>query len=188
MSELPANVDIWMIQRDLAHAPHCAFPDGYRMRFYQAGDGDTWLRIQTVTEQFEPPTRDTFEKSLYGTDDYRAQRIMFLVNPSGDDIGTISAWNDDEFDGREMGRIHWVAIVPAAQGRGLAKPMLSAALAVLREHGYNEAWLWTSTGRIAAINLYRQFGFVPAPRNEAEHVAIHAIAPLLKYSTGLDQP
>ena len=176
-----ANIDIWMIHRDLSRAPRFALPMGYRMRFYQAGDVDTWLRIQVAAEQFEAPTTNTFYESLDGNDAYRAARIMFLVDPTGRDIGTISAWNDDHFAGREMGRIHWVAIIPEAQGRGLAKPMLSAACEVLREHGYNEAWLWTGTGRVAAINLYSQFGFVPAPRDDAERAAIRALEPLLKY-------
>ena len=184
MSKTPANVDIWMIQRDLSRAPRFEMPAGYRMRFYRQGDADTWLRIQVAAEQFQVPTAQTFEESLGGATDYQAQRIMFLVDPAGKDIGTISAWNDDHFKGREMGRIHWVAIVPEAQGRGLAKPMLSAACDVMRDHGYNEAWLWTSTGRVAAINLYLQFGFAPAPRDDAERAALHELAHLLKYPFG----
>ena len=176
-----ANVDFWMIQRDLAKAPRFALPEGYRMRFYRPGDVDTWVRIQTAAEQFQVPTAETFNTSLGGPEDYRAARIMFLVDPDGREIGTISAWDDDQFEGRQMGRIHWVAIVPEAHGRGLAKPMLSAALDVIRAHGYGEAWLWTSTGRIAAVNLYLMFGFVSAPRDDAERATLKAIAPLLKY-------
>ncbi len=65
--------------------------------------------------------------------------------------------------------------------KALAKPMLSAALDALRARGYNAAWLWTGTGRIAALNLYLHFGFVPHPRDEAEREAWRAVAPHLKY-------
>ena len=62
--------------------------------------------------------------------------------------------------------------------------MLSAACDVLHNHGYNEAWLWTGTGRVAAVNLYGLFGFVPAPRDDAERAALRELAPLLKYPFG----
>ncbi len=106
--------------------------------------------------------------------------MLFLVDPSGVDIGTITAWHTDQLLGRDIGQIHWVAIIPSAQGRGLAKPMLSAACAVVRTHGYAEACLETDTRRVAAINLYLQGGFVPHPRDEAERTAWRAIKPRLK--------
>jgi GNAT superfamily N-acetyltransferase len=179
--EQPSNVDVWMIHRDLASAPRYALPADYRMRGYREGDVATWVRIQQAAEKFMVPTAETFAKSMAGDLDYLTARVMFLVDPAGVDIGTITAWNDADFDGHEMGRIHWVAMVPEAQGMALAKPMLSAALDVLRARGYNAAWLWTGTGRIAALNLYLHFGFVPHPRDDAEREAWRATAQHLKY-------
>jgi GNAT superfamily N-acetyltransferase len=179
MDEHAQHADVWMIHRDLARVPHYALPAGYRMRFYREGDLDSWLRIH-ATDRFFIPTAETFAAYLPGDTAYRATRIMFLVDPQGADIGTITAWNTDELFGRAIGRIHWVAIVPAAQGRGLAKPMLSAACVVLREQGYGEACLDTNTRRVPAINLYRHFGFEPFVRDERERAAWQAVAPWLK--------
>jgi ribosomal protein S18 acetylase RimI-like enzyme len=109
-----------------------------------------------------------------------SQRVLFLVDPSGSDIGSIIAWNDAELDGRDRGRIHWVAIVAEAQGRGLSKPMMSAACDALRKLGYTEAYLVTYTGLVPAINLYLAFGFKPHARNEAEREAWRTVAPHLK--------
>lgn len=184
MEEQAPNIDVWMINRNLPAAPRYPLPSGYRMRFYREGDAVAWAHIQQAAEKLmaPPPDEATFFKE-YGTDHaYLAERIMFLVGPDGSDIGTITAWNDSVFENREMGRIHWVAIVPSAQGIGLAKPMLSAACDVLRQHGYREAWLWTGTGRVPALNLYAHFGFVSYPRNEIDRAAWLAIAPQLKYS------
>jgi GNAT superfamily N-acetyltransferase len=181
MEQLP-NVDVWMIHRDLRIAPRYALPAGYRMRGYRDGDVSTWVRIQQAAEKFVTPTADTFTGSMPGDEAYLTARVLFLVDPASEDIGTITAWNDAEFDGQEMGRIHWVAMAPEAQGKGLAKPMLSAALDALRSRGYNAAWLWTGTGRIAALNLYLHFGFVPHPRDDVEREAWRAVAPHLKYS------
>lgn len=190
--EIPRGLDVWMIHRDLARAPGFALPAGYRMRFYREGDIATWLRIQHAADPDYGATAEMFAKELPGDGAHLSQRVMFLADPSGRDIGTITAWNDSEIDGRDIGRIHWVAIVREAQGHGLAKPMLSAAIAVLREFGYTEAWLWTGTAPIeswprmaaatgsppiAPINLYRLFGFEPFLRDEADRVTWRALAP-----------
>jgi GNAT superfamily N-acetyltransferase len=73
-----------------------------------------------------------------------------------------------------------VAIVPEAQGRGLAKPMLSAACDVLREHGHREACLDTNTRRVPAISLYHHFGFAPQLSDDALRETWATIAPLLR--------
>ena len=178
--ETPPNVSVIMVHRDLRRVPHPPLPDGYRFRPYRDGDVPVWVRIQQAAETFFVPTAATFAETLPGDADYLARRVLFLVAPDGDDIGTITAWDDDAFEGRRLGHIHWVAIVPDAQGRGLAKPLLGAACRRLREHGFNEAYLETGTGRIAALNLYLRSGFVPHPRDDAERAAWRAVAPRLK--------
>ena len=165
------------------------------MRFYREGDIGHWLRIQHAADPDYGATVEMFANELPGDTAHLATRVMFLMDPTGSDIGTITAWNDSEIDGRDIGRIHWVAIVREAQGHGLAKPMLSAAIAVLRSLGYAEAWLWTGTAPIALwpqidnspgtppitpLNLYRSFGFEPYLRNDADRATWRTLAPHLK--------
>jgi ribosomal protein S18 acetylase RimI-like enzyme len=176
--QLP-DVDVLMVHRDLRQAPSFALPQGYYMRFYRAGDLATWLRIQ-ATDPYFVPTAETFAEVLPGDDAYLAERVMFLVDPEGIDIGNITAWNTTQFTGQEIGQICWVAIVPAERGRGLGKPMLSAACAALRERGYTQAFVDTNMRRIPALNLYLRFGFEPYLRSEAEEMAWRAITPYLK--------
>lgn len=184
-----------MIHRDLLRAPSYMLPPGFSMRFYRDGDLNTWLRIQHAADPDYGATAEMFARELPGDTAHLATRVMFLVDPSGTDIGTITAWNDSEFEGRDIGRIHWVAIVREAQGLGLAKPMLSAAIAVLRTLGYVEACLDTGTPPIETwpqlvhlpgsppitpINLYRSFGFEPYLRSDADRATWLAFAPHLK--------
>jgi ribosomal protein S18 acetylase RimI-like enzyme len=183
MNDQLPNVNVWMIHHDLSRTPRFPMPTGYAMRFYRTGDVQTWVRIQQAAETFFVPTAEVFAKHMPGDTDYLSKRVMFLVDPSSADIGTITAWNDEQLSGREIGQIHWVAIVPDAQGRGLAKSMLSAACDVLRTHGYSEACLETNTRRIPALNLYLQFGFQPHLRDEAEREAWNIVAPRLKFAT-----
>jgi ribosomal protein S18 acetylase RimI-like enzyme len=178
-----AQVDVWMVNRDLARAPRFALPAGYHMRPYGADDVTTWVRLQQAADTLFVATAATLAESMPGDTAYLAERIMFLVDPSGADIGTVAAWDDTGFDGSAMGHVHWVAIMPEAQGRGLAKPMLSAALDVMRARGYTAAWLETNTARIPALNLYLRLGFVPHPRDDAEREAWRAVAPRLKFRT-----
>jgi len=57
--------------------------------------------------------------------------------------------------------VHYVAIIPDEQGRGLAKPLLTVVCNRLRELGHTRGYLITQSVRIKAINLYAEFGFVP---------------------------
>jgi len=174
MDEQLTDVDVILFHRDLRRAPSFALPQGYRIRSYQPGDLDTWLRIQ-ATDPFFAPTAETFEAVLPGDDGYRAERVMFLVGPEGAEIGNITAWNTDQVTGQDIGQICWVALVPSARGRGLGKPLLSAACAALLERGYTQAFVDTNMRRIPALNLYLRFGFEPYLRDEDEAAAWRAI-------------
>jgi len=74
--------------------------------------------------------------------------------------GTISAWLNPSFRGGEWGRIHWVALRPSHQGRGLAKPMLAFALRTLARW-HRRAYLGTQVFRLRAVKIYLDAGFQP---------------------------
>lgn len=175
----PPDVTVWMLHPDLGRIPSAAFPEGYRMRFYQPGDLATWLAIQ-AGDPFFVPTADTFAASMPGDDGYLGERVLFLIDPLGAAIGTITAWQTTALTGELIGQIHWVALVPAVRGMGFAKPMLRAACTVLREHGHAAACLETNTKRIPALQLYLQSGFAPFVRSETEREAWEAVAPHLR--------
>jgi ribosomal protein S18 acetylase RimI-like enzyme len=182
--QLP-DVDIVMIQHDLATTPQVALPNGYSMRPYRDGDIPVWVAVQNAADPYFVATAESFTETMPGNTQYLAERVLFLVDPTGNEIGSIAGWNDSFVEDREIGHIHWVAIIEAAQGRGLAKPMLSAACAVMQRNGYNEAYLETNTRRLPAINLYLQFGFVPYVQNETQREAWRAVAPYLKHPLSL---
>ena len=81
-------------------------------------------------------------------------------------MGTVSAWYNRQFRGREYGRIHWIAIRPGCQRKGLGKAALSYALQVLAKW-HDRSYLVTSGERLGAIAMYLSFGFEPdmAPAN-----------------------
>jgi ribosomal protein S18 acetylase RimI-like enzyme len=115
-------------------------------------------------------------RDRFGTDAARlAERQLYLIAPGGEAVGTGTAWFDDDFLGARFGRVHFVAIVPACQGLGLSKPLMTRVCLRLRELGHDRAYLATSSTRTRAIRLYERFGFEPLIRGEADAAAWKAI-------------
>ncbi|HOF18706.1 MAG TPA: GNAT family N-acetyltransferase [Phycisphaerae bacterium] len=150
-----------MVRPHLDAIPQHALPAGYTMRRFGEGDRATWLAIQQASETHITITEKTFDDNFGGDQLALPRRGFFLVAPDGTDVGTITAWYDRKYHGLPWGRIHWVAIVPAHRGKGLAKPMLSVAMNRLRSLGHRRAILGTQTPRLAAIKVYLDFGFTP---------------------------
>jgi ribosomal protein S18 acetylase RimI-like enzyme len=180
MNILERNIGVLMATEQLKQSPVFEMPSGFSMRWFSRGDEATWVAVQQAAERYQPIDEALFWKQ-FGNDEARlAARVGFLEDAGGNQIGTISAWNDAEYNGRDYGRIHWVAIVPELQGRGLGKAMMSAACRRLLELGHERAYLVTSTARVPAINLYRAFGFEPVVRDEDERISWQALMPHLK--------
>jgi GNAT superfamily N-acetyltransferase len=181
MDIIQENLDIHMIREHLDEIPDCALPAGYSTRWYQPGDEKSWYRIHLLADAYTNVTPDLYEKEFGSDTQMLAERQCFLVDRKGVLIGTATAWLDDH-SVQSPGRIHWVAIVPAEQGKGLAKPLLTAVCNRLKDLGHSKAYLTTQTIRIAAINLYLKFGFVPAVNSERDKQIWRRLQMHLKYA------
>jgi GNAT superfamily N-acetyltransferase len=168
MSFIERNTKVVMERASLASIPEYCLPQGFALRWYEAGDEAACLQIQAAADQYNNITTDLFLKTFGAERTAREQRICFLTTATGAPIGTAAAWWGAEGAEGPSGRIHWVAILPTFQGRGLAKPLLTAVCLRLRELGHTSAYLTTAAARIQALNLYHQFGFAPVIRDEME--------------------
>jgi len=156
----PAGKSVNMIRADLKNIPQVEFPEGFSIRPMRVDEGAVWVDIHRDAENYLEVTPDMFMREFGGDPEAVPQRCFLIVNARGAAAGTISAWYDRDFRGRDYGRIHWVAVRPAYQRRGLAKAGLSFAMNRLAEW-HERAVLTTQTARLAAIRLYLDFGFVP---------------------------
>jgi len=168
MSIVERNVSVAMVRRDLENVPRHPWPEGYRLRGFQNGDEKIWLELQRSSDLFTDFTGESFQTSFGRNGEEHARRITFLCSNGGKPIGTAAAWYDDKYGRADYGRIHWVAIVPSHQGKGLAKPYMSDLLRRMSELGHQCAYLTTGTARVPAISLYLQFGFVPEIRKDED--------------------
>ena len=159
-AESPENMTVNMIRPHLRDIPEVPFPEGYSVRALRRNEGGLWEDIWRDAEQFFKIENGLFERE-FGDDPAAIERRCYIITaPDGVAAATISAWYSRDIDGLDYGRIHWVATRKAYQGKGIMRAGLSYTLRQMAQW-HTRAVLGTSTGRVAAIKLYLDYGFVP---------------------------
>jgi len=161
-------VEVSMVREDLKGLPRFPLKPGFSLRFHQPGDDVVWTRVQQEAEHYHTITPDLFWKCFGEGEAELPRRQIFLCNADGREIGTATAWDNDDYHGLRWGRVHWVAISEDYQGQGLGRALVSAVCQRFVELGHVRAYLTTESVRLPAISLYRSFGFVPEIKNDAD--------------------
>lgn len=138
-----------------------SLPEGYSFRFFTPGMEDEWCRIQCSVRAF--PGREAAAKAFQAEFASRpallSRRMIFVCDTAGRPVGTAALWPGDDL-GKPMERVHWVALIPGLQGRGIGKALVSRVLEISPAGSANKGvYLTTQTTSYRAINIYRQFGF-----------------------------
>ncbi len=158
------------LERSLDGLPVCSLPDGYRFVFYRPGDRDHWIAIEQSAKEFRSYEKGLESWQLYygGKDPELAHRMVFLENFQGEKVATATAFYDIAGNNPPgCGWLHWVAVRRDYQGHGLAKPLITYTLQVMRELGYTRAMIPTQTTTWLACKVYLDLGFRPVPSNAA---------------------
>ena len=142
----------------LADIPRYDLPEGYRIVTYRPGDEIHWNEIHRDADKYTDVTDDLFA-SQFGSDVNELSRRQFYLHHGDEVIGTASAWHSPTYKDGTYGRVHWVAIKTAYQGRGLSKSLMTEVCLALARLGHEKAYLTTSGLRPVAIRLYEKFGF-----------------------------
>jgi len=189
MSVFDRDISIAMMRESLDSIPQFALCEGYSCTWYEHGNDTAWVRINGAADVHNTITRELFERE-FGVDERMLhERMCFLRDDrSGRLIGTATAWSNPDYRGASWGRLHWVAIEPEFQGRGLAKPMLTVVCNRLGDLGHGQAYLVTATVRFPAIMLYWMFGFRPQIRNDREKEVWDEILPRIKTGNRKSHP
>lgn len=151
-----------MINNDLAACPLTPLPPGFKFRFFRRGESKIWAQITTQAGEFPnlPAALKRFRREFIQEKENLFKRCIFLETTENQAVGTAMGWYNHDFGDGFYGRLHWVAIIPAYQGRGLARPLISQALHIIRQH-HGKAYLSTGTRSFKAIKLYLDYGFEP---------------------------
>ena len=173
------HIEFTMIRHDLNDLPPVELPEGFRIRTFREGDIANWCRIETSVDEFSTIERAEryFQEEFGPRIDLMANRSFMLETSDGEAIGTTTAWMGT-FEGELIGMIHWVAIDPHYQGRGLAKPLLATAMHRLAQD-HERAFLGTQTTSYRAVGLYLKYGFEPVLLTEKDRRAWAIVEALL---------
>ncbi|WP_274648744.1 GNAT family N-acetyltransferase [Paenibacillus humicola] len=144
-----------------APIPQAALPKGYSIVTFQTGDEEAWGEIETSVLEFDEKdaAADYFTKNYIPYENEVKRRTLFIQADSGEKIATFTAWWN--YTGiRRHPFVHWVAVKPQYQGRGLGKAIIAAGVRHMIEiEGDSVMYIPTSTWSHKAIRLYRWAGF-----------------------------
>jgi len=155
--------DVIMKVNALAEVPRHPLPHGFLVRYYTPGDADTWTKIHNETGSYGPVAPTLFTDQFGADDEALAARQCFIVDDQGNAVATATAWFNDPAHGVPGGRIHWVAVVPAVQRRGIASALLGILCDRFEALGETTAYLTTDSHNTRAIALYQRLGFQIVP-------------------------
>ena len=161
-------IDLLLERMNLDDIPEYPLPEGYRFVFYQPGDRDAWIEIEQSAKELQDYGHGvrTWQRYYGGVEDTLTDRMIFIENPQGEKAATATAYYDANGDlPPERGQVHWVAVRRDHQGKGLARPLISQVLKVMKQRGHTQAMLHTQTTTWVAVKLYLNFGFRPIPEN-----------------------
>lgn len=166
------NTSVGMTRTHFKNIPIYEPPHPFTLRTYQPGDEKAWLNIHIQADPFNTFNEESFYKGFGRDESLWPPNQFYVCDENNQPVGTATAWSvqKDEHP-TPQGLVHWVALYPKYQGKGLSKPLMSAVCHRLRDRGFERAYLNTSSGRLPAVALYLAFGFVPHIRKPEERTA-----------------
>ncbi|MDD7986730.1 GNAT family N-acetyltransferase [Lentisphaera marina] len=173
--------EIFLTREHFDDLPDFSLPLAYSYRNYQFQDEENWFRIYKASDNYNKVYSTTFREYFGAEIKKLEQRQIYICNEEGLAVATATAWDDPNFLGESWGRVHWLAVHPDFQGRGLAKCLLSEVIKRLKECGHEKAYLRTYTMREKAIKLYLNFGFTPLVRSEEDEKIWRSLAKKLNH-------
>ena len=151
--------DVIMVVDALADVPRRPLPAGFSYRDYRTGDGAVWTRIHEETGAYAPLPPGLHAREFGPDGAALAARQLFVADASGREVATATAWYRDPAHGVPGGRIHWVAVTPSVQRRGIASALLGLVCDRFAALGETAAYLTTDSHNSRAIALYESLGF-----------------------------
>ena len=137
-------------------------PPGYSFCMFTFGDEADWARIEASVLEFD----DAVEALIYFCDErlhYLRElelRCMFVKTSGGEKVATASAWWNYTRKRRDPW-LHWVAVKPEHQGKGLGKAIVGETLHLMKAiEGDRDYYLHTQTWSHRAVEIYEKAGFV----------------------------
>jgi GNAT superfamily N-acetyltransferase len=162
---------IMRIDRDAFDSSEPELPQGFSFCHFTPRNVDDWSRIETSVLEFasEKLAKSYFEATFLPCEEELRKRCLFVLNAEGVPVATANAWYVDSDLGYQA-LLHWVAVCPEYQGRGIGKAVVKKALSVFSrlDEGHS-VWLHTQTWSHVAIRMYHSLGFNLVRKDELKN-------------------
>lgn len=152
-----------MKKQDAEVYPIYELPKGYSFVFMPEDIEKVWCKVQfeaMLVDSMEQ-AKEVFQRSFLPYAELLEKFCVFVRNDRKEIVATAALWPGDLF-GYIKQRVHWIAILPSEQGKGIGKALLTK-LMQLKEQYYPGEWMYVTTQswNYNAVELYYQFGFEP---------------------------
>ena len=159
--------EVWMVRSQENPLPSMTLPRGFHFVFYQSGDEQAWAEIETAVLEFarEQEALAYFEQAFAPFPKQLSERMLFIEDEHGEKAATCTAWWK-EINGEKIPLLHWLAVKPKFQRKGLAAALVAEVTKLLIEtESEKPIYLHTQTWSHQAIQLYEKFGYELSPIN-----------------------
>jgi len=156
------HIGVLMEKSDTREYPRYALPAGYAFSYYQPGLESQWAALQYGVGQTDSleEAEAIFQNDFAGREAL-AGRMLFVLDRNSELAGTGCLWDGVHF-GKTLQRLHWIAVSPPHQGRGIAKAIVSRLLDIYNAIGVGDyIYLTSQTESWRALHMYAGFGFKP---------------------------
>jgi len=168
-------IDVMMKRMTGTEIPEFPLPEGYSFELFQSGDEKHWAQIEAAADEFASPIDGLlyFQREFLPYSRELVRRCVFAKSPEGEYVGTATAWWDYAADGKRHPWLHWVAVKPAHQNRGIGKAIVSKTIRLLYdiEGDFRDYYLHTQTWSHVAIGIYEKCGFTVTDEKNIGHCA-----------------
>lgn len=157
------HIDVAMVKINTIDYPKYYLPEGYSFCNYEESLEDEWIKLQVSVDHIdnEEEAKKIFKDVFLKFPNELEKKCVFIKDENGNIAGTASLWRGEHF-GQVLQRVHWVAVSPNYQGKGLAKALISKVLDVYNDLGHKDfIYLTTQTWSYKAVKIYLDFGFEP---------------------------
>lgn len=145
-----------------------SLPDGFKFKLYEDGDECSWADIEIANGEFEymnqEQVQDYFKNEYFCEKERLYKRCLFVLDDNKKPVGTSMAWFDKK-DDYYIPSLHWIAVNPIDQAKGIGRALMSETMNIFMKNGELPVYLHTQPWSYKAIKLYLDFGFY-ATKNE----------------------
>lgn len=145
-------------------------PEGYKFKLFEKGDELQWAKIEASVLEFDSQLEAYvyFQENFLTYIEELKRRCIFIQDDKGKKVATTTAWWNYIGVKRHLW-IHWVAVDPIYQGKGLGKAIVQKAIQLhIDIEGENKIGLHTQTWSHKAVNIYKKLGFEITPENNSQ--------------------